>query len=217
VHARRVGVRRRAARLQPEERRAQLVECALRAFARRGLGAARHADVAAEAEVSLPAVFHYFPTRGALVDAVLEEVRSFFLDMVRRAYERPGTAAERLLFQAREFARGVDTHPHHARIWLDWSTAVRDEVWRRYLAFYDEALAMVTRTIQEGQREASLTGDVPAEDAARLVIGAAHVVMQMKLRGTSERRIVRTIEGLVTLFHGARGSGRMRRHPPHPP
>ncbi len=203
-------MRRRAARLQPEERRAQLVECALRAFARRGLGVARHADVATEAEVSLPAVFHYFPTRGALVDAVLDEVRTFFLDMVQRAHGRPGTAAERLLFQAREFARGVDTHPHHARIWLDWSTAVREEVWQRYLAFYDEALATVARTIEEGQREGTFASGVPAEDAARLVIGAAYAVMQMKLRATPERRIARMVESLVTLFQGGCSSVRTR-------
>ena len=39
--------RPRAARLAPAERRAQLLACALHVFARRGLGRATHADVAA--------------------------------------------------------------------------------------------------------------------------------------------------------------------------
>ena len=42
----------------------------MRVFARRGLGAARHAEIAKEAGVSVPAVFFYFPTREELVTAV---------------------------------------------------------------------------------------------------------------------------------------------------
>ena len=58
-----------------------LLRCAMRVFARRGLGAARHAEIARAARVSVPTVFFYFPTRKALVSAVLEEVARFFTEM----------------------------------------------------------------------------------------------------------------------------------------
>jgi AcrR family transcriptional regulator len=64
-------------RLSPGARRAELMACALAVFARRGLGEARHAEIAAEAGVSVATVFVYFPTREALVDAVLDEVDGF--------------------------------------------------------------------------------------------------------------------------------------------
>ena len=59
-------------RLPPEERRAQLLEIAIDVFAERGLGAARHAEIAERAGVAVSTVFAYFETREALVDAVLD-------------------------------------------------------------------------------------------------------------------------------------------------
>lgn len=61
-------------RLDPQTRRAQLLDHAISAFADAGIERAAHADVAARAKVSTPTVFKYFPTREALVDAVLGEV-----------------------------------------------------------------------------------------------------------------------------------------------
>ena len=66
----------RRRRLAPEARRAELMAVAIEVFARRGLGEARHAEIAAEAGVSVPTVFVYFPTRDALVHAVLDHVAS---------------------------------------------------------------------------------------------------------------------------------------------
>jgi len=72
---------RRAPALDKSERRALLLRCAICVFARRGLGGARHAEIAREAKVSVPTVFFYFPTRDALVGAVLDEVARFFTEM----------------------------------------------------------------------------------------------------------------------------------------
>jgi TetR/AcrR family hemagglutinin/protease transcriptional regulator len=46
----------------------------------------------------------------------------------------------------------VERKPEYALIWLDWSTAVRDEVWPRYLAFQDRIVAMIAASIERGRR-----------------------------------------------------------------
>jgi len=196
--------RKRASRLAPAERRAQLVAAAVSVFARRGLGASRHADVAAAAAVSLPAVFHYFPTREDLVRAVLDEVERLYLDMTVEA--AAGTEArDRLLRHARAFVRSVDTHPDHARVWLDWSTAVRDQLWRRYLAFNERVLREVEATIRRGRRDGSVAEDVVAKDAARLFVAAAYAVMQMKLAGSTPAEVERFLASVVRAVTGTRG------------
>lgn len=196
--------RKRAARLAPAERRAQLIGAALAAFARVGVGAARHADVAAAAHVSLPAVFHYFPTRDVLVKAVLDEVERFYLVMMADA--EAGTcgapARETLLAQGRAFARAVDTHPDHARVWLDWSTAVRDQLWRRYLRYSRRIDRGVTATIRRGQADGSVAADVVAEDAARLFVAAAYAVVQMKVAGSSAAQVERFLESAARAIVG---------------
>ena len=117
-------------RLTAEARREQLLACALAVFARRGLGEARHAEVAREAGMSVPTVFNYFPTREALVLAVLDEVGRFILDEVLRPIQRDERPAPEVLRDsALAFAAAIETHPDHARVWLDWSTAVRDDIW----------------------------------------------------------------------------------------
>jgi len=68
-------------RLDPDLRRAQLLKHAIVAFAEAGIERAVHADVAARAKVSTPTVFKYFPTREALVDAVLGEIETAFADL----------------------------------------------------------------------------------------------------------------------------------------
>ena len=75
----------RAVRLTAEARRAQLLNCALEVFASRGLSEARHTDVAAAAGVSVPTMFHYYPTREVLAEAVLAEVSRFLLEDILAA------------------------------------------------------------------------------------------------------------------------------------
>jgi TetR/AcrR family transcriptional regulator, hemagglutinin/protease regulatory protein len=192
--------RRRAARLAPGVRRAHLLACALRVFAARGLGAARPADVAAEAGVALPTVFHYFATREALVDAVLHAVERTLGDVVERVARRRDPAPVRLAGIARAFAHTVDRQAAAARVWLDWSTAAGGELWPRYLAYYDRIHAVLAATIRRGQQAGELRGDVPAADAARLFIASAYVIMQMKLRGRPRVEVDRLLETLPRLF-----------------
>jgi len=188
--------RPRARRLLPAERRAQLLSCALRVFARRGLGEARHAEIAKDAGVSVPTVFVYFPTRGELVNAVLDEVERFFLVLAERVHASALPAPRVLLEHSVAFAESVDSHPDYARVWLDWSTAIRDEVWPRYLDFQERLVNILEKTIRRGQDEGTFATDVDAEDDARFLLSAAHMLAQMKfMRRAPEKvdRFVRTV------------------------
>jgi len=173
----RTGARRR---LAPQQRREELLQCALRVFARRGLAAARHAEIAAAAGTSVATTFVYFPTRGDLVGAVLDEVQRFYMDLTRECHDTSADVPHTLLEHALAFAASVDSHPDHARIWLEWSTSVRDEIWPRYLAYQDAVIAIVARTIARGQREGTIAADVDPLEMARLAVGAAHMIAQLK-------------------------------------
>ena len=60
-------------RLEPEARRAQLVEVAAGLLSRGGLDALQFTDLAAAAGVTRPVVYKFFPTREALVQAILDD------------------------------------------------------------------------------------------------------------------------------------------------
>src|SRR5215470_16288496 len=97
----------RARRLDHAQRRAMLLHHAIRVFARRGIGGARHAEIARKAKVAVPTVFFYFPTRKALVNAVLEEVARFFTEMTDTVHGKRGPAPELILEHMRAFAEAV--------------------------------------------------------------------------------------------------------------
>ncbi len=177
----RKSARQRASRLAPEARRRQLLGCALRVFARRGIGEARHAEIAKEGKVAVATVFVYFPTRKALVEAVLGEVASFYIEMARRIHARHDLrASEVLLRHAEEFSASVVTHEDYARVWLDWSTSIREGVWPRYLEFQREVAEIVANTIARGQREGNIQAYLEPHFAALLMISAAHMVAQLQ-------------------------------------
>jgi AcrR family transcriptional regulator len=91
-----------------EARRLQLIDTALDVFAAKGLEAATVKDLSDAAGVAQGLLYHYFPSKEALLEAVLE--RHYFLPEIRRilSADRHRPAAEVLLEVARGFARMLD-------------------------------------------------------------------------------------------------------------
>lgn len=178
-------------------RRAQLLACALRVFAERGIHAAHHAEVAAAAGVSVSAVFFYFPTRPALVDAVLAEVDVLYRALVEDALAGAAPAPDALLALGTAFADSIDRHPDHARIWLDWSTAFGDDTWPRYRAFQDHVVRRIVATIARGQHHGTVALDLDPEGEALLMLGAAYIIAQMTITRRARADIERFLRTLV--------------------
>ena len=169
----------------------------MQVFARRGIGAARHAEIARGARVSVPTVFFYFTTRKALVSAVLEEVARFFTEMAERVHGKRGPAPELILEHMRAFADAVETHPDHTRVLLEWSTALRDEVWPLFLQFQEKIIATIARTIRRWRMESGSGRDPDAEDDARVIAATGYVLVQMKVANLPGWRIERFLQTLV--------------------
>jgi len=204
VRARR---RPRAPRLTPEARRAQLQAAATRVFARRGLAAVSHTEVANEAGVAVSTAFAYFPTREDLVAAVLDSVERLYIELADRLHASDRPAPEVLLVHTRAFAASVDDHPDLTRVWLNWSSAVGGDYWPRYRLLEERIASVMARTIARGQREGSIDGSFEPKQGARLIIGAAYLIAQMKLSGRPEDEVTLFEDTLVRMLAGGFASG----------
>jgi TetR/AcrR family hemagglutinin/protease transcriptional regulator len=173
------------------------MKCALRVFARRGIGAARHAEIAAEAGVAVPTVFAYFPNREALVREVLREVDWYLADMVWSAVGAGETVFEKLLSVVRAFAERVESDPDTMKIWLDWSTAMRDEVWPLYEDLQRRVIVHFVDLIRAGQEQGEVDPAVNPEVAAYMVVGGGHMIAQMKFTGRAPADVEEYLETLV--------------------
>jgi TetR/AcrR family transcriptional repressor of uid operon len=79
----------------PEIRRAQLLDAARTCFVRSGFASTKVADIAAEAGVSVGLVYRFFPSKEALVEAIIEADSQEQLGRLSQVLEDdPPTAAD---------------------------------------------------------------------------------------------------------------------------
>lgn len=195
---------RRASRLSPTERRAQLLACALRAFAERGLASANHADVARLAKVSVPTVFFYFNTRDALVDAVLTEIGHFYTRIYKSANSARTPAVDTLNQLTQALAKTLEPSlamADYTRVFREWSVAVRSPIWPRYLKLHRYMTKVLSRVIARGQREGTFRSDIDPDDEALIMTAVSSALFQMMETGADASQLERlrrsTIQSLM--------------------
>ena len=188
----------RASRMDPQERRRHLIAAALRTFAARGIGEASHSAIAREAGVAVPTAFHYFESKEALVEAVLDEVSRFLLDDLLAGNDDPAESAPNVIANIHmSFCDAIESHPDYIRVWLEWSVSIRDGLWDSYLGFYRGALAGMREIIERGQRDGSIRADIDIDDAARVIVALAHMTVQMKFSGATREQVEHTLRSLM--------------------
>jgi TetR/AcrR family hemagglutinin/protease transcriptional regulator len=181
----------RRRRLPPEERRAQLLEIAIDVFAERGLGAARHAEIAARAGVAVSTVFAYFETREALVDAVLDAVADFFIEHAERVHGQDKGCVEILREVSNAFVGFLEHRRSHAIVWLEWGSAVRADVWPRYRVFTERIVSITKKTLERGQREGCVAADADTESLARLFASSSQSIARLQLSDVDPDTVAR--------------------------
>jgi TetR/AcrR family hemagglutinin/protease transcriptional regulator len=174
-------------RLSPQARRAQLLECALAAFAEHGVARATHSHVAERAGVSVPAVHSYFRTRDDLVEAVLGEVEAYLVGIVSESLGGPKSVYEALTALAINFARDARERPDMIKVWLDWSTGVRANVWPHYIEVLEQLHGIAQKVFTRGKREGLLPASLNVKAAARIYLGGGHTVALMQFAGAGPR------------------------------
>lgn len=194
--------RKRAERLQPIERRRQLLACAVCEFARIGIGSAVHADVARKAGVSVPTVFQYFPTREILINSVIAEVEQFLFQLIEKSVDRNVASTEQIRSILLAFAAAVDAYPDYVKIWMNWSTIIAEPTWTHYVIFQDKVLARFETLIEQGKASGDIPRDIDAVLDAHLIMGSGHMIAQMKFRHRDDAMVESFIESLIErAFH----------------
>jgi TetR/AcrR family hemagglutinin/protease transcriptional regulator len=200
--------RRRARRIASAQRRQQLLEHAVRVFAERGIARGGHRDIAAAADVSVPTVFSYFKTRRDLVRAVLDNVGRYYEEMAERFHHSNLSAPRALLSHAIAFATSVESDPAYARVLLEWSTSVRDDIWPLFLHFHERMVQRCDHSIRRGQMEGSIGRDIDAESASLMIVGSSWIVIQMSFTQWPAERIHRF---MLAQLRGAIGADAVAR------
>ena len=186
-------------RLSPDDRRAQLLGHAIACFADHGIARATQAQVAARAGVSPSAVYSYFRTRADLVAAVLEAVEMAIATMVEDALATPESepAFDALTRLATQTADMALHEPDTVRVWLDWSTGVRANVWPRFLLLQSRLQGLVESVLVPPGDDVATQAELRVKSAARLFVGGAHTLALMRFENVCESELGLFIDHMV--------------------
>ncbi len=174
-------------RLNPEQRRKQLLAAAIDLFAEKGFGEAKHADIARRVGVSTAATFVYFPTREALLEAVTQEIGDFFLEFFSGIEVIKGGAPAMLRMLAARSLETVDTHRNYVLVQQGWAARFDTDMRTKFLAFQDEVLSKLSEILWASEDNISREN----RDDARILLSASHALSVMKIDGEPEEKLAR--------------------------
>lgn len=73
---------------------------------------------------------------------------------------------------------------------------MRDEIWPLYLEFQENVVGIIANTIRRWQRSRGMS-EQEAEDDARLIVGSAHMIAQMKFTRCTPEKVDHFLRTLV--------------------
>jgi AcrR family transcriptional regulator len=135
-----------------EERQKQILEAAIREFARHGFHATRMEDIARESGLSKGAVYLYYQSKDAIIAALLRTLFAWELRGARAIVSGEGTATERLLAITHMFADELDRMVAAMPILLEfYAVAFRQASVREHLGqMYEQFRVPLATLIQQG-------------------------------------------------------------------
>ena len=152
------------------ERQRQILEAAVRVFARNGYHTSRVADVAAEAGVAHGLVYHYFPSKAALLEAVFHETWQGLLEELRRLEGSGDSAREQLRKVAAIVLRTWRRDPDLIRVLV--REVARSPQLQDQAEAVGDVLGVIERIVAHGQAAGELRSDLDARLSALIVWGA---------------------------------------------
>jgi AcrR family transcriptional regulator len=158
-----------------EERRRQILDAAVRVFARTGYHASRVGDIAEEAGVAHGLLYHYFTSKEAVLQTIFRENWGALIERFRAVEAADEPAHEKLEGIAKILLRTWRNDP--ALVTVMVREVARSQQLQGQVEEVREAFAIVQRVIEEGQAAGDFRADLEARLASWVVYGGLEEVL----------------------------------------
>ena len=158
-----------------EEKRRQILDAAVRVFARTGYHDSRVGDIAKDAGVAYGLVYHYFDSKDAVLEAVFREAWGRLLAAISEVERSPQPAPEQLRLVTKIVLRTWRDDPDLVRLLVREIT--RSPHLQREIDEIAEAFAALERIVAHGQREGTIRATLDARLAAWMLYGALEEIL----------------------------------------
>ena len=158
-----------------EDKRRQILDAAVRVFARSGYHGSRVGDIAVEAGVAHGLLYHYFSSKEEVLQRVFSENWGELLERFRVVEASDEPATGKLEGIAKILLRTWRNDPDLVTVMV--REVARSPQLQTQVVEVREAFAILQRVIEQGQREGSFRADVDAHFASWIVYGGLEEVL----------------------------------------
>jgi TetR/AcrR family fatty acid metabolism transcriptional regulator len=160
------------AKAPPVDRRRQILDAAIRVFARQGFHACRVSDIAREAGVAYGLVYHYFDSKEHVLNELFVERWSLLLAAIEEIDSRAIPPREKLDAVAGFIIESYRHDPELMKVIIVEVTRAANSFGRTHLPEIRQAYDLIARIVRGAQADGAFRADVDPDFASMWFYGA---------------------------------------------
>jgi TetR/AcrR family transcriptional regulator, fatty acid metabolism regulator protein len=154
------------------DKRRQILDAAVRVFARQGFHGTRVSDIADEAGVAYGLVYHYFRSKDEVLNELFVERWSLLLAAIEEADEAGGSHRTRLAAVASFIVDSYRHDPELMKVIIVEVTRAANSFGQTHLAQIRRAYESIAKIVAEGQEAGAFRDDIAPLFASMTFYGA---------------------------------------------
>jgi TetR/AcrR family fatty acid metabolism transcriptional regulator len=154
------------------DKRRQILDAAIRVFARQGFNACRVSDIADEAGVAYGLVYHYFKSKDQVLNELFTERWSLLLAAIEEVDGQSLTGREKLDAVAGFIIDSYRYEPELMKVIIVEVTRAANSFGRTHLPEIRRAYDLIAKIVADAQAAAEFRNDVDPEFASMWFYGA---------------------------------------------
>ncbi len=160
------------AKAPPIDKRRQILDAAIRVFARQGFHATRVSDIADEAGVAYGLVYHYFKSKDEVLNELFSERWSLLLAAIEEADREGGSPREKLGAVAAFIVDSYRHDPELMKVIIVEVTRAANSFGRTHLPEIRRAYDSIAKIVADGQEAGVFRRDIDPTFASMSFYGA---------------------------------------------
>ena len=160
------------AKAPPVDKRRNILDAAIRVFARQGFHSTRVSDIADEAGVAYGLVYHYFDSKDEVLDTLFLERWNVMLAAIAETDASDRTPQEKLRTIATFIVESYRHDPDLMKVIIVEVTRAANTFGRHHLEKISEAYNLIAGIVEQARADGSFKSTIPAEFAAMCFYGA---------------------------------------------
>jgi AcrR family transcriptional regulator len=160
------------AKAPPVDKRRQILDAAIRVFARQGFHATRVSDIADEAGVAYGLVYHYFKSKDEVLNELFVERWSLLLAAIEETDRTSASPREKLAAVASFIVDSYVHDPELMKVIIVEVTRAANSFGRTHLPEIRQAYQSIAKIVADGQEVGAFRTDVDPMFASMSFYGA---------------------------------------------